>query len=158
MTANDNKTYVTKEGLKQMEEDLVRLESEERKKIADKIQEAKELGDLSENAEYAAAKEEQAFLEMKIAELNNSIKNAVVISEDKNNTGVVNVGSVVTFEDESGNVKEYRIVGSHEADPSQGKISNESPIGYAFIGKKMGDTVEFQAPKGLLKYTIIDVK
>ncbi|PIW95691.1 transcription elongation factor GreA, partial [Candidatus Kuenenbacteria bacterium CG_4_8_14_3_um_filter_39_15] len=126
---------------------------------AEHIQEAKELGDLSENAEYSAAKDEQAFLEMKIAELDSAIKNAVVIEENGNSgNGIVGVGSTVKFKDEADNKKECTIVGCHESDPLNNKISNESPIGRAFLGHKKGDTVEFQAPKGLVRYKILDIK
>ena len=147
---NETKHYITKEGLIKLKANLDDLINIERQKIADRIQEAKELGDLSENAEYSAAKEEQAFLEMKIAELDNVIKNAVIIEDNAVCDGVVNVGCRVSFKDDTGNQREYIIVGSHEADPSQGKISNESPIGRAFLGKKVGDLAEFKAPKEYL--------
>jgi len=134
--------------------DLINVE---RKKIAERIQEAKELGDLSENAEYATAKEEQSFLEMRIMEIDSVIKNAVLIDEQSPSKNIVNVGSTVRFEDEAGQMREYQIVGSREADPCAGKISNESPIGRAFLGKKIGETVEFQAPKGAVKFKILDI-
>lgn len=154
----DNKTYITKDGLVKMKDKLDYLIKVERKNIAERIQDAKELGDLSENAEYSAAKEEQAFLEMKIIELENAIKNAVIITENNRSNGIVDVGSVVCFKDKSGKKKEYQIVGSHEADPSAGKISNESPIGRAFLGKKAGETVIFQAPKGEVSFKILEIK
>ncbi|HRY63252.1 MAG TPA: transcription elongation factor GreA [Patescibacteria group bacterium] len=158
MSTNNNQIYITKEGLIKLKEELSNLISVERKKIAERIQEAKELGDLSENAEYSAAKEEQSFLEMRIAELDNIIKNASLIDETNHSNHTVNVGSTVSFADESGEHREYQIVGSREADPRAGKISNESPIGRAFLGKKVGETVEFQAPKGLVKFKILSVK
>ncbi|OGG86707.1 transcription elongation factor GreA [Candidatus Kuenenbacteria bacterium RIFCSPHIGHO2_02_FULL_39_13] len=156
---DNNKTYITSDGLQKLKDQFGYLINIERKNIAERIQEAKELGDLSENAEYSAAKDEQAFLEMKIAELDNVIKNAVVI-EEKSAAGndVVDVGSTVKFKNELGNKKEYTIVGCHESDPLNNKISNESPIGRAFLGRKKGDTVEFQAPKGLVKYKILSIK
>ncbi|NMC51240.1 transcription elongation factor GreA [Candidatus Kuenenbacteria bacterium] len=150
--------YITKEGLVKLKEEYSQLVNMERKKIAERIQEAKELGDLSENAEYAAAKEEQSFLEMKIAELDNIIKNASIIEENNHSTNVVSVGSTITFLDSNGQSREYTIVGSQEANPSLGKISNESPLGRAFLGKKAGDTVEFQAPKGPVSFTIEKIK
>lgn len=155
---DNNKTYITHEGFQKLKAELERLINVERKNIADRIQEAKELGDLSENAEYSAAKEEQAFLEMKIAELENTLKNAVIIEKNNHSGGIIDVGSTVEFADESGKTQEYTIVGSHEASPSQGKISNESPLGRAFLGKHKGESVEFQAPKGMLKFTILNIK
>ncbi len=153
----NNKIYITQEGLEKIKQELDQLINVERKKIAKRIQEAKELGDLSENAEYSSAKEDQAFLEMKIAELENTIKLAEVIDNSKRSKEVVGVGSKVKFKDEQGNVREYIIVGSREADPIQGRISNESPIGRAFLGKKKGELVEFHAPKGVVKYEITDI-
>lgn len=153
----NNKVYITQEGLDKIKQELDYLINVERKKIAKRIQEAKELGDLSENAEYSSAKEDQAFLEMKIAELENTIKLAEVIDTSNHSKEVVEVGSKVKFKDENGNIKEYVIVGSREADPMQGRISNESPIGRAFLGKKKGDLVEFNAPKGVVKFKILDI-
>ncbi|PIP28810.1 transcription elongation factor GreA [Candidatus Kuenenbacteria bacterium CG_4_9_14_3_um_filter_39_14] len=156
---DNNKIYITLDGLQKLKDQLKYLINIERKNIAEHIQEAKELGDLSENAEYSAAKDEQAFLEMKIAELDSAIKNAVVIEENGNSgNGIVGVGSTVKFKDEADNKKECTIVGCHESDPLNNKISNESPIGRAFLGHKKGDTVEFQAPKGLVRYKILDIK
>ncbi len=155
--AENNKIYITQEGLEKIKQELDQLINVERKKIAKRIQEAKELGDLSENAEYSSAKEDQAFLEMKIAELENTIKLAEVIDNSKRSKETVGVGSKVKFKDEQGNVREYIIVGSREADPTQGRISNESPIGRAFLGKKKGELVEFHAPKGVVRYEITDI-
>jgi transcription elongation factor GreA len=155
--AENNKIYITRDGLEKIKQELEQLINVERKKIARRIQEAKELGDLSENAEYSSAKEDQAFLEMKIAELENTIKLAEVIDTSGQPTGIINVGSRVKFSDENGKVKEYVIVGSREADPSQGRISNESPIGRAFLGKKKGEIVEFNAPKGIVKFKILEI-
>lgn len=154
---NTNTTYLTKEGIKKVKTDLEYLENTKRKEIANRIQEAKELGDLSENAEYADAKNEQAANEGKVLDLKNVLKNAVIIKKTKSN-GVVNIGSIITAEDENSNQKEYEIVGSQEANPSTGRISNESPIGNAFLGKKENDTVEFQAPKGIIKFKILQIK
>ncbi len=155
---SENKIYITQEGLEKIKEELKQLINVERKKIAQRIQEAKELGDLSENAEYSSAKEDQAFMEMKIAELEDTIKNAEIIKNDGNTNGLVQVGSTVKFKDEQGKIKEYTIVGSREADPIKGNISNESPIGRAFLGKKKGEIVEFQAPKGIVKFKILGIK
>lgn len=145
--SDNNQTYITPDGLDKLKEELSNLINVERKNIADRIQEAKELGDLSENAEYSAAKDEQAFLEHRIAELDNIIKNAVVIEENGHSNGVVEVGSTVKFKDESGTAKEYQIVGSHEANPSMGKISNESPIGRAFWVKRKAKQSLFRLPR-----------
>ena len=155
--ADNNQSYITPAGLDKLKHELSNLINLERKKIADRIQEAKELGDLSENAEYSAAKDEQAFLEKRITELDNIIKNAVIIEANGHSGGIIDIGSKVKFKDEQSNINEYQIVGCHEASPSQGKISNESPIGRAFLGKMEGDTVEFQAPKGEVKFKILSV-
>jgi len=153
-----NKIYITPEGLKKIKRELEHLINVERKNIAQRIQEAKELGDLSENAEYSSAKEDQAFLEKKISELEETVKNAEIIKTKRNLDGIVQIGSTIKFEDENGKLHLYTIVGSHEADPSHGKISNESPIGRAFLNKRQGETVEFQSPKGMVKFTILEVR
>jgi transcription elongation factor GreA len=153
-----NQTYITPNGFVKLKDELDRLINIERKNIAARIQEAKELGDLSENAEYSTAKDEQAFLEMRIVELQGIIKNAIIINEQDHNHNEISVGSTIEFEDEVGNCKNYQLVGSHEANPSLGKISNESPIGRAFLGKKQGDLVEFKAPKGMVKFKILHIK
>jgi len=155
---SENKIYITQAGLEKIKQQLEQLVNVERKNIAQRIQEAKELGDLSENAEYSSAKEDQAFMEMKIAELENTIKNAEIIENSGNTNGLVQVGSAVKFKDDQGKTKEYTIVGSQEADPIKGNISNESPIGRAFLGKKKGEIVEFQAPKGIVKFKILGIK
>jgi transcription elongation factor GreA len=150
-------TYVTKEGYEQLKEEYNQLTTVRRKEVAERIRVAKEFGDLSENAEYDAAKNEQAYVEGRIMELKAIIKDAIIIEEKKSN-GVVSVGSKIKFEDESGDfVKEYKIVGSHEADPTSGLISNESPIGQAFLGKKIGDVIQIDTPRGIVKYKIVEV-
>ncbi len=154
----ENKIYITAEGLEKIKQELEYLVNVERKNIAQRIQEAKELGDLSENAEYSSAKEDQAFLEKKIIELEETIKNAEIIKPKPNLKGIVQIGSTVKFKNSTGESNTYTIVGSQEADPTNGKISNESPIGRAFLNKKPGDTVEFQSPKGLVRFTILAVE
>jgi transcription elongation factor GreA len=125
--------------------------------VANRIQSAKDFGDLSENAEYADAKEEQAFTEGRIAELEEFLRNAVIIKE-KNGNATINIGSRIRIkEKKSGEVKEYEIVGSQESDPLLGKISNESPLGKAFLGHKVGDKVEVVLPKGVIEYEIVEV-
>jgi transcription elongation factor GreA len=124
-----------------------------RREIAARIQEAKELGDLSENAEYAEAKNEQAFNEGRIEELESTLKHAVVIDEQANSTGFVQVGSVVEAS-ANGQTMKLSIVGSNEADPLTGRISNESPLGQALLGQAVGAAVKVLTPKGEILYTI----
>ena len=150
-------TYITKEGLDKLKLELEDLIKVKRKEVIAKIEQAKEFGDLSENAEYHAARDEQAFIEGRIAELNSILKDITIIEETKS-CGLVLVGSKIRIIDEDNKMaKEYKIVGSEEADPTQGLISNESPIGRAFLGKKAGDIVEIQTLRGCLKYKITEI-
>ena len=141
-------TFITQEWLDKLKEELNYLKNTKRKEIAKRIQDAKELGDLSENAEYADAKNEQAFMEGRIQEIESIIRSAKIIQKDTNNISI-QIGSQILVKDES-QEKEFTIVGSKEADPVNGLISNESPLGRAFIGRKVGDKVEVDAPKGRL--------
>jgi transcription elongation factor GreA len=150
----EKKVYVTKAGLEKLTSELQELKTVKRKEISDRIQDAKELGDLSENAEYAEAKEEQSFTEGRILDLENSIKNAVLIEEGASD--IVVVGSTVDVESD-GIARTYFIVGSSEADPAQGLISNESPLGEAFLGKRVGEGVEIEVPKGTLAFRITKI-
>jgi len=143
--------YVSKAGIVKLQEELADLKNVQRKKIAAALKEAKEFGDLSENASWDDAKERQAFIEGRIAEIEHILQNAVEIEVSNGDTVVI--GSTVHVELEEGN-QEFQIVGSTEADPEQGKISNESPIGKALIGKKPGDEVEVQVPAGAILYKI----
>jgi len=143
--------YVSKAGIVKLQEELADLKNVQRKKIAAALKEAKEFGDLSENASWDDAKERQAFIEGRIAEIEHILQNAVEIEVSHGDTVVI--GSTVHVELEEGN-QEFQIVGSTEADPEQGKISNESPIGKALIGKKPGDEVEVQVPAGAILYKI----
>ncbi len=156
MENNTNKEFFfTKEGLEKIEEELEYLKSVARAEVAAKIKVALGYGDLSENAEYDHAKNEQAKLEEKIAKLENMIRNAVIIEEEKLDKDVIHVGSKVTvYEKESDDEDEYTIVGSAEADPLEGKISNESPIGNALLGKKVGDIVSIEVPDGIINYEV----
>lgn len=147
--------YLTEDGVKKLQEELAELTTKGRKEIARALKEAKELGDLSENAGWDDAKERQVFIEGRIAEIDSILKQAKMIK--KSTGGVVDVGSTVHVELESGK-QEFRIVGSTEADPSKGLISNESPIGQALIGCKSGDEVEIEVPAGTMTYKIIKVK
>lgn len=145
--------YLTTEKKTELELELTHLKTVRRKEIADALEYAKSLGDLSENAEYHQAREDQANCEDRIAHIEQILKNAVVM--DKHHTGVVEVGTTVTVvkkgeKDE----RQFTLVGSEEADSFGGKISNESPIGSALLGKKKGDSVTFMTPKGEVTYTI----
>lgn len=146
--------YLTKAGLKKLEEEL-ELVRKKRREIAHRIQEAKELGDLSENAEYAEAKNAQAFNEGRIQEIDEILKNAVMIEDNVSNSYVKPGCSIKVMVD--GVEKTFTIVGSNEADPGKGLISNESPLGEAFMNRKVGDTVEVMAPKGKIIYKILEI-
>lgn len=149
-------TVLTPEGYQRAKQELDELKNVKRKEIAGRIQDAKELGDLSENAEYAEAKNEQSFIEGRIVELENLIKTAVIIDSPPDST-VVRVGSTVTVQ--GANTKAtYTIVGSNEADPTAGKISNESPLGKAFIGKRVGESITATTPAGEASYTIQTIR
>lgn len=149
-------TFITKEGLEKIKKELEGLKNVKRKEIAERIQEAKELGDLSENAEYAEAKNEQAFTEGRILEIESLLKQVTVIKERKKSAGVVEVGSKIKIKDDK-ETKEYVIVGSNEADPNQGRISNLSPLGQAFLGKKIGDIIEIKVPQGIKRFEIVAI-
>lgn len=148
------KTYqITNEGKKELEAELTELKSR-RGEVADKISEARDFGDLSENAEYDAAREEQGLLETRIAEIEDILNNAEIIKASKK--GAIGLGSHVTLK--TGNKKvEYTIVGPVEADPLEGRISNESPIGMALYGKKVDEKVTIATPKGDISYTVVSV-
>ncbi len=143
--------YVTAEGFEKLQAELHRLKTVKRKELADRIQEAKELGDLSENAEYQEAKNEQSFVEGRIVELEVMLKNAELITHTA--SGVVQVGSTVTVKMDKQEVT-YTIVGSNEANPAEGRISNASPLGQAFLGRRVGDTTSIRTPRGELEARI----
>ncbi len=145
--------YITQEGIEKLKNQLTELE-EKRPTVAKRIKEAREMGDISENAEYDAARQEQAFIEGKIAELEDVIKNAKVV--EKGAKGVVHVGAEVTVHIE-GEEETFHLVGAHEANPMENKISHESPLGAALMGKKVGDTFEVEAPIGKLTYKIVTI-
>jgi transcription elongation factor GreA len=154
----DKKTVLTAEGLKKLEDELQELKVVRRKDVAGKIKEARSQGDLSENAEYDAAKEEQAEIEARIALIEKMLRHAEVIDQDEIDADSVHVGSRVTVKDISAKEEiEYFIVGSTEADPINGRISNESPLGAALLGGKVGDTVSVDAPQGIFKYSILGI-
>lgn len=150
---------LTQEGLKKLEEELQYLKSVKRKEVADRIKQAIAFGDLSENSEYDDAKNEQAFIEGKIAMLEEKLRNAKVIDDADISTDMVTLGSKVLVRDlDTGEVIEYTIVSSAEANPIEFKISNESPVGKALIGAKKGDVIEINVPAGLVKYKIEEIK
>lgn len=154
----EKKNLMTYEGLKNLENELQDLKVVKRKEVAEKIKEAREQGDLSENAEYDAAKDEQRDIEARIEEIEKILKNAEVADEDSSKTGLASLGAVVTvFDVEFEEEVEYKIVGSTEAKSLENKISNESPLGRALMGKKAGDKVEVEAPLGILRYNILKV-
>lgn len=149
---------LTDEGLHNLEKELEELKTVKRKEIAEKIKVALSFGDLSENSEYDEAKNDQAIAEARIAEIEAMLKNVKVINEDELDTEVVNVGSKVTVKDlEFNEVLTYRIVGSSEADPTNGKISDESPVGKGLLGHKVGENVEIETPGGIASYEIIEI-
>jgi len=148
--------YITEEGLKKIKDELEHRKTVIRQSIANAIKEAKEQGDLSENAEYSEAKHQQAENEARISELEMMLKESTVVSYDKS-SDMVQIGSKVTVKF-NGSEMEFQIVGSNEADPETLKISNESPMGKAFMKKKKGDSVEVETPGGKMKYKILEVK
>lgn len=157
--AEAKKVVMTYDGLKKMEQELENLKTVRRKEVAEKIKEARGQGDLSENAEYDAAKEEQGEIESRIIQLENLLCNAEVIDEDVLKMDVVNLGSKVTVLDvEFDEEMEYTIVGSTEADPMNGRISNESPLGMALLGQKVGATVMADTPDGEVAFKILNIQ
>lgn len=150
--------FLTEKGLNKLEEELDELKSVRRREIAARIKVALSFGDISENSEYDQAKNEQAQLEEKIVKIETTLGNAKIIDEDEITTDVVSVGSKVSVKDlEYDEEMEYIIVGSAEADPYEGKISNESPLGGSLIGGKKGDIVEVKVPDGIIEYEILNI-
>lgn len=150
--------FLTPEGLTKLEEELDISKTVRRKEIASRIKTALDFGDLSENSEYDQAKNEQAQLEERIAKIETMLRNAKLIDEDEVTTDVVSIGSKVVVHDlEYDEKMEYLIVGSAEADPFEGKISNESPLGSALLGKKPGEQVEVKVPDGSIKYKVLTI-
>lgn len=155
----EKEVVLTYEGLKKLEDELEYLKGQKRREVAERIKQALSFGDLSENSEYDEAKNEQAQVETRIVQLEKLLKNAKVIDEDEVTTDVVSVGSKVKMLDMEFNEEvEYSIVGSTETDPDNFKISNESPVGAAVIGKRIGDVVDVEVPIGIVKYKILDIQ
>jgi transcription elongation factor GreA len=149
-------TFLTREGLKKLEEELTFLRTVRRAQVAERLHNAQEDGELIENAEYEDAKNEQAFLEGKILSLESMLSSAVIIEND-GPEGVVNLGSQVTIKESGGKPESYLLVGAAEANPKAGRISNESPLGKALLGRKVGDDVKVNAPSGTLSFRVISV-
>lgn len=150
--------YVTEEGLKKLQEELEYLKTVRREEIKDMIKTAKSFGDLSENSEYDEAKNEQAIVEARIAELEEQLNNVHLVDASALENDVVRVGLSVKIKNtDSGETEEYRIVGVTEADPFEGLISDESPIGKALLGQKVGTVVEVEIPLGIVKYKIMKI-
>lgn len=154
-----NEILLTQEGYNKLEEEVEFLKTVRRKEVAERIKVAISFGDISENSEYDEAKNEQAQMEERILKLESMIRRAVIIDESKIDSNVVTIGSIVKVNDvEFEEEVEYVIVGSAEADPYDGKISNESPVGRALLGKTVGDEVDVQVPDGIAKFKIIEIR
>ncbi|HIX16394.1 MAG TPA: transcription elongation factor GreA [Candidatus Hungatella pullicola] len=155
----DKKNILTYEGLKRYEDELQNLKVFKRKEVAQKIKEAREQGDLSENAEYDAAKDEQRDIELRIEELEKLLKNAEVVVEDEIDLDKINIGcKVKVYDMDEDEEMEFKIVGSTEANSLQNKISNESPVGQALIGRKAGDIVDVETQSGVIQYKVLEIQ
>lgn len=155
---SEKEVILTPEGLAKLEQELEDLKTVKRKEVAARIKEAISYGDISENSEYEEAKNEQAFIEGRILTLEKMLRNARIITNDDVDTEVVSVGSRVKVKDlESGEIVDFTIVGSAESDPMNDKISNESPVGQALLGKPKGAIVDVQVPAGTIQYEILDI-
>ena len=155
---SEQEVILTREGLKQLEDELENLRSVKRAEVKERLKEAIALGDLSENSEYDDAKNEQAFMEGRILELEKMIRNAKVIEDDTQEEGVISVGSLVKVKDiEFDEINEYRLVGTVEADPMNNRISNESPVGRALLGHKAGEIIDVEVPAGIIKLEILEI-
>lgn len=156
--ANVKQVVLTPEGLKKLEDELEYLKVQKRKEVAEKIKQARDFGDLSENAEYDAAKDEQAKMELRIVEIENMLKNARVVDESDVDVNVIGICARVKVLDvEFDEEEEFVIVGSTEADPGNNKISDESPIGKALMGHKVDDMVDVETPGGLIQYKVLEI-
>ena len=155
----DNKQVkLTEDGLKQLEEELEYLKTKKRKEVSEKIKVALGFGDLSENSEYNEAKNEQAQVEARIVSVENMLKNAIVIDESERDTSKVELGATVTIHDiEFDEDITYKIVGSTEADPDEGRLSDESPLGKSLMGKAEGEMIDVDAPAGVIQYKILKI-
>jgi transcription elongation factor GreA len=150
--------YLTVEGVQQLREELEQLVGPKREELAKRLKSAIEMGDLSENAEYIAIKEEQGFVEGRIQELQAILRNAVIIEQNGDGYDNVDIGAKVTIQEGDAPPEVYHLVGSQEASPSNGRISNESPIGKALMGKKVGDQVVVKTPGGTLEFKVLNIE
>lgn len=150
------KVHITEAGLEKLKDELNQLSTIRRAEVAEKIKRAREVGGTENNAEYDEAKNEQAFVEGRILVLENTVRNATII-ENPRQPGVVELGDTVLIQNQDGKIDQFTIVGSAEADPLDGKISEESPVGRALLGKKIGDQLNVKTPAGLLKLQILEV-
>jgi transcription elongation factor GreA len=156
---SEKETILTQSGLKKLESELETLKSVKRREVAERIKTAIGYGDISENSEYDDAKNEQAFIEGRILQLEKLLRNARIINNEEVDVNAVGIGTTVTLKDlEYGDLIDYTIVGTAESDPFENKISNESPVGRAILGQKKGATVDISVPAGIIQYTIIDIK
>lgn len=154
----DKQVKLTENGLKQLEDELEYLKTKKRKEVSEKIKVALGFGDLSENSEYDEAKNEQAHVEARIVSLENMLKNAVIINENERDTSKAGIGATVKLLDiEFDEELTYKIVGSTEADPDNGRLSDESPLGKALIGRSEGESIDVEAPAGIIQYKILQI-
>ena len=150
--------YVSKEGFEKLQNELEHLKTVKRVEVAEAIKKARAYGDLSENSEYDEAKNDQAMVEARIADIESMLKNVKIIDQDELTTELIHIGSKVQVKDvEFDEVCTYQIVGSSEADPSNGRISDESPVGKGLLGHKVGETVEIETPAGVMQYEILGI-
>jgi transcription elongation factor GreA len=155
----DKEVVLTPEGFKRLSEEIDYLSTIKREEISERIKDAREFGDISENSEYNEAKNEQAKLEMRIITLEQKLRNARILAANEVKTDAVGIGSVVNLEDiKQGDKYKYQIVSSAEADPSNHRLSNDSPVGKAIMGRKAGETVKVTTPRGSMKYKIVSIK
>lgn len=154
----DQTSYLTEQGEKELRAELERLKGPAREEISKRLRSAIEMGDLSENADYITAKEDQGFLEGRIQELEAVLANVTIIDEMKNDSSTVNIGNSIVFTEDDFAPEEYQLVGPKEADPANGRISHESPIGKAVLGRKVGDVVKVSSPNGEYEIKIVEIK
>ncbi len=154
----ENQQFITQAGKQKLEQELAELEGPRRQEISRRLKSAIEMGDLSENADYISAKEDQGFLEGRIQEIKAILKNSIVVDENNTNTHEVQIGNKVILQEDDYPVEVYELVGANEADPTSGKISYESPLGSALLGKHKGDIVTVSAPGGTLRFKIVKIE
>jgi transcription elongation factor GreA len=154
----EQSTYLTREGLRKLQDELDFLRTTRRQQVAERLHAAMDEGDIEENAEYDEAKNEQAFVEGRILTLEAMLKNYVLIDETKAEADEVSLGNTVTVKEGDNEAEKYHLVGAAEADPTKGRISNESPLGQALLGRRVGDTVQVSAPAGLLTFRILAIE